>query len=319
MLNAGFHGTDFVRILRFFTILVSIPLFFNIQFSERIKITIYNFFIFFSVIKSLVIIGIEIWCITTDGWEIMRRWCFKHNLGDVYPSSYFIYKIQIIGNPLILFAFIMHFTKTNKFDFVTLILLSGVVFVGNFAFLLGLFGFFTYRIYRILISQKNRRGYFTPIVFFFFALFFMLFLLFTLKQTREKSDYSNVVRIQQIRALIDCNFFLGEGLGNYIKVNAGLRQYDGDIYFELQTFYIFNQIGIIGLILFYLLTIYQCYWIENVKFEKVALYLIYLLYSFWNPYCFDSTQMLVILFLGNFDLGGINHEHNLSCNSILSK
>ena len=33
------------------------------------------------------------------------------------------------------------------------------------------------------------------------------------------------------------------------------RQYDGDTYFELQTLYIYNQIGIIGLGTFYLLTL----------------------------------------------------------------
>lgn len=316
--NAAVHGTAFSRILRFFVICVAIPLCFNIEFSQRQKNIVYKIFMVLSVLKTVVIIALGVWCVVTGGWQIIRRWVLDNNLGDIYPSSYFIPKIQIVGNPLIVFAFIMHYTKTGKFDLLSVLLIVGIVFAGNFAFLLGLFCFFAYKIYRLLLSRKNKNGYLTPVVLVLLGIFFTAFLSFSLNQMKVKQDYSNAVRVQQIQVLTDCNFFIGEGLGNSVKADAGLRQYDGDIYFEVQTFYIFNQVGVIGLLLFYILTIYQSYKAGKGNIDCLILYLVYLMYSFWNPYCFDSTHMLVVLILNNFNFGGGDRERKLSCNSLLS-
>ena len=51
------------------------------------------------------------------------------------------------------------------------------------------------------------------------------------------------------------------------------------------------------MVLFYAL-VFRPIW-KTGKRETI-LFLIYLLYTFWNPYCFDSTEMIVILMLINY-------------------
>ena len=117
----------------------------------------------------------------------------------------------------------------------------------------------------------------------------------------EKSATSNIVRIEQARILLDTNPAIGDGLGHQIYGTAGSHIYSGDnTYFELQTLYIFNQIGTIGLILFYVLTI--SVFLGKQRPFMLYLYLSYLIYSFFNPYCFDSTHIMVMVLISNSNL-----------------
>lgn len=307
---SAFSQTAVTRIIRFIMILTLIPLFFNLKyFDDMMRKKMTSVFIFASVLKSFVVISLGIWCMYTDGWEILREWVQEHNLGDVYPSSYFIPKIQIVGNPLLLFAFFLHYSNKKKIDFWGIIFIAAIVFAGNFAFILGLFFFIVYQVYRLLLSKKNRYGYLTPIVMLFLGFFIIIFSCFTLNQQKEKSGYSNIIRYEQAAVLTNTNFFFGSGLGNYIEVNTSFRKYDGDTYFELQTLYIYNQIGFLGLFLFYLLTLYQVYQVSRNYKEILVLYLIYMIYSFWNPYCFDATQMIVGVLINVF---AINEKRDSS-------
>lgn len=72
---------------------------------------------------------------------------------------------------------------------------------------------------------------------------------------KVKAEFSNAVRVEQIQVLTETNPIIGSGLGHNVSGGGVWRQYDGDTYFELQTLYIYNQIGIIGLGTFYLLTL----------------------------------------------------------------
>ena len=105
------------------------------------------------------------------------------------------------------------------------------------------------------------------------------------------------IRFDQARVLLDTNWLFGKGVGNSIKANTSFVSYNGNMYFELQTLYIFNQIGIIGLLSFYILTFAPL--IRKNNAEKVIAYIAFLAYTFWNPYCFDSNHIIALILIQN--------------------
>jgi hypothetical protein len=114
-------------------------------------------------------------------------------------------------------------------------------------------------------------------------------------QYEAKKVISNATRTDQAKVLLTTgNIISGNGFGTSIHSVTKFRDYTDDIYFELQTLYIINQIGLIGYFLFMLCTIYIFY---NHNKRMLPVYIIYLLYTFWNPYCFDTTHMVAAFFL----------------------
>ena len=127
----------------------------------------------------------------------------------------------------------------------------------------------------------------------------------------EKSAVSNMVRIEQALVLLTANPLIGDGLGCWVTAHTQNLHYNGNIYFELQTLYIFKQIGIIGLGLFYAVTLKPMCAAGKTRF---IFYLIYLFFSFWNPYCFDTTQIITILLIINTSqLGEKNDKSSYYC------
>lgn len=58
--------------------------------------------------------------------------------------------------------------------------------------------------------------------------------------------HSNAVRKDQAEVLFSGNIITGNGVGNTITAKTKYRDYSGPDYFEVQTLYVINQIGIIG-------------------------------------------------------------------------
>ena len=107
----------------------------------------------------------------------------------------------------------------------------------------------------------------------------------------EKAGYSNAVRKDQAEILLSGNIITGNGVGNTITAKTKYRDYSGADYFEVQTLYVINQIGIIGYSLFLILTFGLLLKRKN-SFALVFIYFTYLAYTFFNPYCFDTTHMI---------------------------
>lgn len=309
---AVLYLNNFKSLFRFFQILCVIPLFILIR-EEKFS---YFFYItvFLTLLKCLMIIGIGIYLLILGEYSMVRSWIYSIGGGDIYILRG-MPKVQLHGNGLIPLIFILYTAKIQRLDFVGFILLIGILFAGNFAFILGLLCYFITVIFNVI--KKDIQNYKIVIIFFFIFIFFPFFVMYINKKVEEKSSYSNAVRIEQLYVLIDTNFFIGKGLGHQIYYQGDLRTYDGDNYFELQTLYIFNQIGIIGIILFYLVTIGG---FSNTRYQKkrVLLYMIYLFYTFWNPYCFDTTQMITLVLLINTDLDFYAFQHRKKYISILN-
>lgn len=312
ILQSATHGINLSRVIRFLIILTTLPLFFYIEIEN--KKLYYNTFLSLSIIKALIVIGIEIWCKTIGDWILLRHWTLPTGLGDVYPGSFGLLKIQIVGNALLVLALFLQVFYEKSINIKTYIFVIAIFCAGNFAFILGLFCFICYRLYKFLLSYKNQKGYYTPVYILVAGFFCIFFFSYLISQQKYKASYSNAIRIEQMKVLLDCNWFFGEGLGSWIKSNSGFRNYNGEVYFELQTLYIFNQIGTIGLLMFYILTFYEAY---TISFHRngIILYLLYIIYTFWNPYCFDTTHMISIILISNF--GGVDDSQKFSY-SILS-
>lgn len=288
-------GTEFSRIIRFLLILVFIPICTLIKFDDFDSY--YKTFIKFSFIKSIVIITIALYLVYTQNHDYIRNWVTMNGLGDIYLLGPLSPKVQVHGNALLVMAFIISYMKDKGFSKVNIILLLGVLFAGNFAYYLGVALFFVCKGVLLgykWLKQKNKKIVILLITFIIGIIISIPYIQSTIKL---KSEFSNAVRFEQAEMLLDTNALIGNGIGHSISKTTEFRKYDGDIYFELQTLYIYNQLGIIGIILFYITVLSQFF----DKKGKLIIYLIYLFYTFWNPYCFDTTQMIVTIIVMNCD------------------
>ena len=292
--NSIFHGNEMNRIIRFLEILAFIPFCLFIK-EKQFKIH-YKVLLVFAFIKSLILIGIAAYVLKMGSHQIVRNYVHSIQGGDVYLASAYRPKIQLQGNGLLPFVFMLYNAEKIRKNIISIVLFLGIIVAGNFAFILCLGLFVLYALYKLICSKKNTYGLITPIILFFFLLCIPSVFKYIDKTRQDKSDFSNAIRVEQATFLTDTNYFVGKGLGNNVRGKGVFRIYENGTYFELQTLYIFNQIGILGLALFYLVLLY---WIGKKSKDKLILFLIYLFYTFWNPYCFDTTEMMAIIVLLN--------------------
>ncbi len=284
-------------IIRFLLLLCILPLF-TILRLDKFKHE-YNIFILLAVVKCLLLLYYAIQLIRTGDFLQLRQWAEANHYGDIYINPYtHLPKVQVHGNGILPMALILNaaYGKRGKINIINLILLLGILAAGNSAFLLGIAAYYIYRLYKN-VSQRRKTAWVklcSLIILFVGGIIFIVYSIYILS---IKADYSDAIRIEQAKMLLDNYIVVGNGLGHQIFYKGTMRTYSGSIYFELQTLYIYNQIGLIGILLFYYLTIKP---IKLLGTKKLILFLIYLLYTFWNPYCFDSTEMIVISLLVNF-------------------
>lgn len=119
-----------------------------------------------------------------------------------------------------------------------------------------------------------------------------------------KMEVSIPTRFDQMAQLIEnlaetpTSLLFGQGLGNVINVITDYRDYRNNYYFELQTLYVLNQVGILYFLLFLITKIAFVIKFWDNKFIYL-IYLSYVLYAFTNPYLFDTTNILVLIVLSS--------------------
>lgn len=297
---AFFSGHQIDDVIRFFLILLLIPIASTIvdkRFEDNWKI--FKILIF---IKALSIIVIWIAVFIKQEYHGFREWAYNLQVGDIYifdwvniGNLYFgIPRVQLRGNTLFVMAFIIEFMRERKLTCFGIVSVLAGLAAGNQAFILGYALFFLYLFFvKVKHFIKKRNGLMLIVLFIvvvYILVYFMQYVAYTLD---VKSGNSNLIRVTQARVLLEANPIFGEGLGNIVHIGGR----EANRYFELQTLYIYNQIGLIGLLLFYLLTFAP--YITQKNLQKTVAYFIYLAYTFWNPYCFDSTHIVAILIIGN--------------------
>ena len=279
-------GVSFGRIARFFVILLLIPLCCMIRpkfFKRHLRILTY-----LATIKAILLIVIAFNLLVVGNHEAIRAWVTTHNRGDIYLLHGLPY-VQVHGNALLMVAFMVDCMHHRRLTKQGALILVGILCAGNFAFILGLGGFAAYSLWAYLVPKIKagevnlRKLIITASICAIPAIIYFIYKII------EKSSVSNVVRLDQIKFLLDTNLLWGRGLGSIIEVTTSIATYSGDIYFELQTLYIINQIGFVGIALYFFISLHA---VSKRGKSTLIVYLLYLLYSFWNPYCFDATHLI---------------------------
>ncbi len=292
-----FSGVEVARIIRFLLILSVTPLFSVVK-AENFRIE-YIIFVVLAFLKSILLLWFAIHMIYSGNPLEFREWAAINNYGDIYTNPYtHMPKVQVQGNGILPMAFIINVTYGRKkilTNVINFVLLLGVISAGNAAFVLAIILFCAYRLYNNVTKRGNSLScrFVSLLALVFGSILFIVYAIYILEL---KSGFSNAIRIEQAKILLDNNIIVGNGLGYEIYYSGMWRNYAANNYFELQTLYIFNQIGLVGICLFYLLVIIP---IKNIGKNEFVLFLIYLIYTFWNPYCFDTTEMIVITLLVN--------------------
>ncbi len=258
-----------------------------------------NIFLIMMIIQSVVLIVLQIYMlINFEGlnYAMVRSLVGDKGWGDIYTSNGILYKIQIKGNALIPFAAMVSLiylsgrTRINVF----IILMTGLIFAGNFAFLIGI-GLFICGYFFIKYAVNYLKISFLLVVV-------MLGIAASISWIGDvielKSENSNPIRVEQSKILAydlsNTQILFGSGFGSEISAVGQYRDYTGSRYFELQALYFLNQMGyplFSGYVLFNALLA----WLYLRNKMVLLAYSSYLIYGFFNPYIFDTNHIIAIL------------------------
>ncbi|WP_335523681.1 hypothetical protein, partial [Neobacillus drentensis] len=299
--------------IRFYSVLV---LLLSAFFLPPKKIYV-NIFILLAVLQSILLIGFEIYILLFGDPEFagyIRSTVMNLGLGDIYTFNNYFYRIQIKGNPILPVAFLISLfaiqSKRLKISAASL-LLVGTIVAGNFAFILAIIFFFGMYLVILFFSNKKVSAFLrnifknrtktilvSGIILLFLCICVIVIYPYVYHLIKMKMELSIPTRFDQVFHLINdllenpISLLFGQGLGNLINVISDYRDYRNYYYFELQTFYILNQVGILYFLLFLITNV-----IFVIKFWKnkfiYLIYLSYIVYAFTNPYLFDTTNILV--------------------------
>lgn len=291
LVNSGVNNNS----IRFFIILAVIPLAGLIEEEDFNK----EWITFKIIMIARVIPALYKWIqlLISQDYTQDRLWARQTGAGDIYIING-IPRVQLVGSSLFVMAFLIDLYQKRRVTPFGIIMIIGALITGNSAYVLGIVvGIVFYlapAVKRWMSNQSWKILILIPLV----IIGMVLFTRFSISTMNEKSSSSNLVRTEQAEILLNANPLVGNGLGHEIYGTVGTHIYDGtNSYFELQTLYIFNQIGIIGLLFFYILTI--SLFLGKDKRMLLFLYLTYLIYTFFNPYCFDSTQIITVIMISN--------------------
>ncbi|EKN0513113.1 O146 family O-antigen polymerase [Escherichia coli] len=307
-----YSGNDPVLISRFYIILVLII----VSYYAAIKsISYINIFIFLAVTQAFVIIGLEAFMFLNfrfSDYSAIRNYFIDNQFGDIYTYNGFFYHIQIKGNALLLFSYMISFylyNKTNNKLYLlsSMFLALAVLFCGNLAFYIT----FLIHAFIFLFLRKARTYNQLLLKVFIFLIAFGVFISYSGMEYLVKAyelkfqgaNFSSMgTRFDQFNVLIDDLFenvltaLVGQGLGNIINVQTAVRNYSDYIYYELQAVYFLNQLGVLLFLLFVIINI-----ILTLKFIKPIelriVYMLYILYALVNPYMLDTNHVVVVFIL----------------------
>jgi len=288
---SNYVGNDLSNVVRFFLILSLIPIIPILAKSDDYNL--YKSFCVFSLLKAIMIISIAYIVVSTGTINEMRLWAQLNGYGDIYSLYNNIPRVQLKGNALLVVAFMISFVKNRKITLYNFIILLAVLLAGNFAFILGLIVFVLWQYCGwVTLKRMSVRQVIVTILLFLTMVGFGQYTILEAGSKDAGDSGSNATRLAQVEILSDTNPFVGSGLGSIVRNATKMgRGMDGQ-YYEIQTMYIFFQVGILGLLLFYISMFYVIK--KYYSFEGIMLVSIYLFFSFFNPYCFDSTQMIAM-------------------------
>ena len=303
ILYALFKENEISLIIRFFVILLLIILAYLIK-PNKIYISI---FIILITIQSLFVIGLEAYLVSSfdqKSYQPIRMLFLGNSWGDVYTTTGTWWKVQPRGNALLPFAFFISiiYYSGRKRIVLSIIFLLAILCAGNFAFILGVLLFSgLYYIYEKRWTLQK--------IIINFSLSSILILAISIPAynyfadaVMKKAVSSNPIRIDQANVLVNdmseniSTILFGQGLGNKIDIKTQWRDYSDNIYYELQSLYIMNQVGILFFTWFIVLNILLSLYFIKYKLLLIV-YSSYIFYALFNPYFLDTNHIVIIIIL----------------------
>lgn len=289
------YGGDCEKAIRFFSILLLILLAFGTVNKEDDGVQ-YKIFTVLTICKVIFLICLAIVMIVYDDYVPFRIWAQTNNYGDMYFVYDCIPRIQIFGNSLLVVALLVEVFKKNQITFVAICIMIGIIIAGNLSFIISMFALLLYFYGKKSIKTNIKHLGTLPLVLCICFLFFS----YTNSELEKKAmgNDGNLTRITQIEILMDNdNIFWGNGLGANVPKMHMIGYPEDSLYYEVQSAYIFYQIGLINFLLFVIINI--IFIREYRKKDAGIFYCIYILSACANPYFFDATHVLSIHFLVN--------------------
>lgn len=271
----------------------------NIRFIKALYI--------FCLIQGLFIITLEIILFsffTPESYLPIRNYSIEQGWGDIYYQWNY-YKIPIKGNALLPFVFFVSFLykpwSKNLLRAFQFIILLAIIIAGNFAYFISVSLFVFYLFFKRAANKKV--AYFRILAFITLALTLTPTLIVIISNVlEEKSGDSLGTRWDQFFVLMNnlnesfVTLVLGQGVGNTLSIITSFRDYTDNIYFELQSLYFLNQLGILNLLIYIGVSLVFMNMYIRYK-ELYIIYILYIIYAFTNPYMFDTNQVIVIMTL----------------------
>ncbi|WP_429069048.1 O147 family O-antigen polymerase [Aeromonas veronii] len=309
-------GNEPELVTRFFLVMCFVILSYHIDpKSIRIDTFFVKWFLYLLLLQAIIVILIEIYMVVEFGtkpYGAVRSYFLNSGFGDVYTYGNGFYKVQIKGNALLPVAFMLSFIQTMghkkiKYILISITLFVAIIFAGNFAFQLSAFAFTTLHLMRFFLKQGNMKFVFpmSMLLLFLTIAFAVPYAKDVIESKSGGASSSIGTRYDQLNVLIDdltattSTTLFGQGLGHTINISTFARDYSSYIYYELQSIYILNQVGIFVFIIFLVLNVYLSF--KKIKSSKVRwIYLLYCFYAASNPYMLDTNHVLAIVVLISF-------------------
>ncbi len=298
------NGNNISLIIRFALIVLFLGLAYFIKLSKKV---ICNALITTSLVYCCLLLAGEIYLLfffNKSFLPTLRYEIISLGIGDIYPKYGSFYAIQLVGTAALPFIFMLSFVYRLFYSKILVkraLLLLGIIIAGNFGFLVAISVFLFTLCFPIRLTIRRWFNYFV-ISCIGVVILLPIATDFIYKTIEQKKEVSNAIRVEQATFLIEdftetpISTLFGKGLGNTIDIKGHFRDYRNNQYFELQSLYFLNQLGIIPFIVFILWNLYLTYkYIPIGRFKLV--YLCYVIYAITNPYIFNTNQIVVIISL----------------------
>ena len=292
------------NVIRFAVILFFVQAAYYIRIPEKcLKILVYT-----ALIQCVLILLFEFYLMFFANFtqaRAIRLFFLSKEWGDVYSFNRFFYKIQLKGNAILPYVYMLLYSTKEIFDrktkYLKILFFLAIICTGQFAFYLSLFLFhiLKYIIFSRDILSRIKRLYLLAFVGFLSSGALLSYIHNVIEM---KADMSNATRIDQIQVLMQdmcltpLHFLFGTGLGHTLSIKTSLRDYTDLLYYELQSVYFLNQLGF----LFFFIWIFYILYLtcKRILYKDLLLiYALYILYAITNPYIFDTNHVVVILTL----------------------
>ena len=261
------------------------------------------FWISFTLAIGLIGLEFYMFSLSESEYMFLRDQFFQaNNMGDVFWWDVY-YKLELRGTPLIVFVYMLSYV-IDIFPYKYRIIIRGLyfiatIFAGNFAYQLALVLF--HLIYYIQSSLRTPQLFVRRV--FWLSMFSIIIggvlIAYFSSQMETKKEGSAQARVDQAEVLFDdmtqssIMLLFGSGLGHTLDVKTQERDYRGATYFEVQSLYVFNQLGFVNFTILVLVNIFLAFKYIKRK-ELIMVYGVYAAYASTNPYIWDTNHVVVI-------------------------